>query len=176
MFRDRFGLDEQLVECRMLQVCVVRRQREFNVAREIEPAGAKGPIEQGDPPNLNVIFRRDGDLRFGLNAVIGAPKHGTVEREIGGVRLNLPADRVIRVRPQSIRVGLMDVAEGPPRILSPIRPPACDLKVSPPAVSPACICDHQAIATIAKELGFGHARMGGIEFADRWGTFADALR
>jgi hypothetical protein len=107
MFRDRFCLDEQLIEGRMLPVCVVRRQREFNVAREIETAGANGPIDQGDPPNLNVIFWRNDDLRFGLNAVIGAPEHGTVEREGGGVRLNLPADWVIRVGPHSIRIGLM---------------------------------------------------------------------
>src|SRR5512143_1988719 len=47
MFRHRFGLDEQLVECRMLPVCVMRCQREFNVACEIETACVKGPIEQG---------------------------------------------------------------------------------------------------------------------------------
>ena len=110
MFRHRLGLDEQLVEGHMLPVGVVRRQREFNVAREIETAGPKGPIGQSDPPNLNVIFWRDDDLRFGLNAVISAPEHGTVESEVGGVHLNLPADRVIRVGPQSIRVSLMDVA------------------------------------------------------------------
>ena len=176
MFRRRLGLDEQLVEGRMLPVCVVRRQGEFNVAREIETAGPEGPIDQGDPPNLNVIFRRDDDLRFRLNAVIGAPEHGTVEREDGGVRLNLPADWVIRVGPYSIRTGLMDVAEGSPRILSLIRPPACDLNVAPPTVSPTRVRDHQAIATIAKELGFGRARMGRIEFAHRWCDFADALR
>src|SRR4030043_2490402 len=176
MFRDRLGLDEKLVEGRMLPVCVVRRQREFNVAREIETAGPNGPIDQGDPPNLNVIFWRDHDLRFGLNTVIGAPEHGTVEREVGGVRLNLPADWVIRVGPHSIRVGLMDVAEGSPRILSPIRPPAGAPKVAPSAVSPARVGDHQAIATIAKELGFGRARMGGIKFAHRRCYFADALR
>src|SRR3990172_5983469 len=176
MFRYRLGLGEQLVEGRMLPVCVERRQREFNVAREIETAGAKGPIDQGDPPNLNVVFWRDDDLRFGLNAVIGAPEHGTVEREVGGVRLNLPAHWVIRVGPHSIRVGLLYVAEGSPRVLSPIRPPACDLKVAPPTVSPAGVRDHQAIATIAKELGFGRARMGGIEFAHRGRDFADALR
>jgi len=90
MFRHRLGSDEQLVEGRMLPVCVVRRQREFNVAREIETAGVKGPIDQADPPNLNVIFRRDNDLRFRLNGVIGAPEHGTIEREFGRVRLNLP--------------------------------------------------------------------------------------
>ena len=176
MFRDRFCLDEQLIEDRMLPVCVVRRQREFNVAREIETAGSNGPIDQGDPPNLNVIFWRDDDLRFGLNAVIGAPEHGTVEREVGGVRLNLPADWVIRVGPHSVRIGLMDVAEGSPRILSPIRPPACDLIGAPPTVSPPRVRDHQAIATIAKELGFRRARMGRIEFAHRWCDFADALR
>ena len=65
MFRHRLGLDEQLVEGRMLPVCVVRRQREFNVAREIETAAATGPIDQGDPPNLHVVFWRDDDLRFG---------------------------------------------------------------------------------------------------------------
>src|SRR5512136_1133097 len=163
MFRDRLGLDEQLVEGRMLPVCVVGRQREFNVAREIETAGPSGLIDQRDPPNLHVIFWRDHDLRFGLNAVIGAPEHGTVEREVGGVRLNLPADWVIRVGPYSIRVGLMDVAEGSPRILSPIRPPACDLQVAPPTVSPTRVRDHQAITTIAKELGFGRSLIDGTE-------------
>jgi hypothetical protein len=40
LFRQRLGLDEQLVERRMLPVRVVRRQRQFNVARQLEPAGA----------------------------------------------------------------------------------------------------------------------------------------
>ena len=65
MFRHRLGLDEQLVEGRMLPVCVVRRQREFNVAREIQTAAANRPIDQSDPPNLHVVFWRDDDLRFG---------------------------------------------------------------------------------------------------------------
>jgi len=56
IFRHRLGLDEQLVEGRMLPVGAVRRQGKFNVAREIETAGSNGPIDQGDPPNLNVIF------------------------------------------------------------------------------------------------------------------------
>ncbi len=100
MFAHRLGLDKQLVEGRMLPVRVVRRQRELDVAREIEAARANGSVEQRDPPNLDVIFRRDDDLGFGLNAVVDAPEHGTVEREVGGIRLDLSADRVIRVGPQ----------------------------------------------------------------------------
>src|SRR5665647_633853 len=80
MFGHRFGLDEQLVEGRMLPVDVVRRERELNVARQVEMAGANGPIEQGDPPNLNIVFRRNDDLRFGSRAVIVAPENGPVKR------------------------------------------------------------------------------------------------
>jgi len=41
MLGHRLGLGEQLVEGRMLPVCAVRRQGEFNVAREIETAGCE---------------------------------------------------------------------------------------------------------------------------------------
>jgi hypothetical protein len=86
MLRHCLGLDEQLIEGRMLPICVVRRHREFNVAR-IEATGATGPIDQSDPPNLNVIFWRDDGLGFGLNTVIGALEHGTAERKVSGIRL-----------------------------------------------------------------------------------------
>src|SRR5271157_1300375 len=109
-----------------------------------------------------------------MNPVIGAPELGTVEGKVSRIPLNLPADRVIGVRPQSIRIDIMDVAEGSPRILGPIRPPACDLKLAPLTVSTAGVRDHQAIATIAKQLGFGCGCMGRIEFAHRWRDFADA--
>jgi hypothetical protein len=83
LLRNRLGLDEQLVEGRMLPVCVVRRQRKFNVTRQLEPAAARGTIDQRHPPNLDVIFRRDDHLGFTLNAIINAPEHGPVEREVG---------------------------------------------------------------------------------------------
>src|SRR5271157_1177283 len=100
----------------MLTVCVVQRQGEFNVARELEAAGASGPVDQSDPPNLNVVFRRNNHLGFGLNTVIGAPEHGPVKRKVGGIPLNLPADWVIGVGPQAARIDILDVAEGSPRI------------------------------------------------------------
>ena len=83
----RLGLDEQLVERRMLTIRIVRRQGEFNVTRQVEPAAAGGPIDQRQPPNLNIIFRRDDDLGFALNVVINAAEHGAVQREVGAVSL-----------------------------------------------------------------------------------------
>ena len=82
LLRYRLGLDEQFVEGRMLPVGVVRRHREFNITGEIEAAGAKGTVDQGDPPNLHVIFRGDDHLRFGLNSVIRALENGPVKAKL----------------------------------------------------------------------------------------------
>ena len=82
MLRDRLGLDEQLVEGRVLEVRAVRRQGELDVAGEIQAAGADGPVDQRDPPDLHVVFGGDDDLCFGFDAVVDAPEHGAVEREV----------------------------------------------------------------------------------------------
>src|SRR5208283_2365868 len=75
MLRHRLGPDEKLVEGRMLQVCPVRRHGELDVAGELEPAGANGPVDEGDPPDLHVVFRGHDDLCFDLYAVVDAPEY-----------------------------------------------------------------------------------------------------
>ncbi len=173
LFGHRLSLDEQFVERRMLPVCVVRRQREFDVARQIELAGPERTIDQRHSPDLDVIFRGDDNLGFALNPVIDAPEHGPVEREVGGIALHLPAGRLIGVAPQPVRVDIMDVTERSPRIPGPIRSPACDLKVTPAAVAAAGVRQHQAIAAIAEQLGLGRGGMGRFELAHRRRDFAD---
>ncbi len=83
LFRRRFGLDEKFVEGRMLEVRSVRRQRELDIAGETQAAGSDGPVAERDPPDLHIVLRGDDDLRFGVNAVVGTPEHGTVERKTG---------------------------------------------------------------------------------------------
>jgi len=64
--RHGLSLNEQLVESRMLPVCVMRRQGEFDVARQIETAGPQGTIDQRQTPNLDVVVRDNDDLRLAL--------------------------------------------------------------------------------------------------------------
>src|ERR1039458_2600274 len=88
--------------------------------------------------------------------------------------LNLSADWMIGVGPQSIRIDILDVAESSPRITGSIRLPACNLMVTPLAISPSSVRDHQTITAIAKQLGFGCRSMGRIAFALGGCDFADA--
>ncbi len=99
LFRKRLCLDEQLVERRMLTIRIVRRQRELNVTRQIESAGAQRTIYQRHTPNLNVIFRGDDNLGFTLYPMIDAPEHGAVQREVGKIVINLPAGWLIGTAP-----------------------------------------------------------------------------
>ncbi len=116
MLRHRLGLDEQLVEGRMLQVRPVRRQGELDVAGEIQAAGADGPVQEGDPPNLDVVFGGDDDLRLRLDAAVDASEHGTIQREAGGIGLDFSIGGMIGVGPETIRIGLMDVAARSPQV------------------------------------------------------------
>ena len=157
----------------MLPVRIVRRQRQFNVTGQLEPAGAGGPIDQRHPPNLHVIFRRDDDLGFALDVVVDAPEHGAVQREVDANCLNLAAGWMIGVAPQPARIDVVDVTEGSPRIPGRVRSPARDLEVAPAAVAAAGVRQHQAIAAVAQQLGLGRGGMGRIELADRGRDFAD---
>ena len=81
MLRHRLGLDEQLVEGRVLEIRAVRRHGKLDVAGEIQPAGADGPVDEGDPADLHVVLGRDDDLGLCLDAVVDATEHGPVECE-----------------------------------------------------------------------------------------------
>ena len=105
-------------------------------------ARANGPIDQSDPSNLNVVFGRNDDGSFGTDTSIGAPEYSTVEGKVDRIPLNLPADGLISAGPESIRIDVVDIAEGAPWILGSIRPPSRDLKLAPLTISPAGIGEH----------------------------------
>ena len=167
LLREGFGLNEELVEGRMLAVGVVGRHGEFNIAGEIETAGAVRPVDQGNPPNLRVIFRRDDHLGFGVQPVVVTPEDRPIESKVDRIPFRLPPDRLIGTGPETIRIDLLDVAESSHTITRLIRPPAGEFLPLPLTVAATTVGDHQAIAAVAEEQTMGNSGMGGGKGAFR---------
>ena len=163
--RQCFRLNKQLVEGRMLTVRVVGGHGEFNVAGEIKAARAARAIDQGDPAHLHIVFRRNDDFRFSMDAVIATVKYGPVKGEINAIPFNLATHRMPGVGPDRTLIGFMNVAKGPLAIASLIRPPAGEFVSAPLAVTAAAVGNHQAIASVAEQQALGRGGMGSGEGA-----------
>ena len=163
----RLGLDEKLAEGRMLAVRVVQRQGEFHIAGEVQPAAAGSTVDQGDPAQFHIVLGGDDDLHFGVDAVVAAAKGGPVQIEVDLVSFRLTPHRVIGRGPELFRLGLVQVAEDPPRIQGLVRAPAGELLPAPLAVAGAAVGDHQAVAAVTEQQALGRRGVRGAEASGR---------
>ena len=130
MVRDCFGLYEELVEGRVLEVGIVRCHSQFNKAGNVQTADLSGVIDQGDPSDLHIVLRGDDNLGFAGNGVVGTPEYRPVEGKVDRIAIGTAADRMIGRRPQTIGIQLMDIATCSLGIAGRIGPPACKLSVA----------------------------------------------
>src|SRR5438309_1589693 len=74
-------LDEELAEGRTAEVRGGGGQHDLRVARHLDLAHAIAVIGDGDPPHLDVVFGRDGDVERRRDAVIHAVERRALGRE-----------------------------------------------------------------------------------------------
>ena len=135
LLRHRLRLYEELVERGVLAIRVVRRHRELDVGRQIETARPEGTVYHRHTPDLDVIFRCNDDFGLTFDVAVDAPEHRPVNREVGAESFNAPPDGLVGIAPETAGIRVTNVAECPPGILCPVRPPARDLDVAPVAVA-----------------------------------------
>ena len=160
LLRNRFGLDEELIKGRVLAIGIVGGHGKFNVTGQVQDADPGGAIDQGDPAHLHIVFRRDDDLGFAMDSVIDAPEYGPVQGKVNRIPFDFPSGGMIGAGPETIRIGLMNVAEGPLGITGRIRPPAGEFPAAPLTVAAAAVGDHQVITAIGKQQTPGGGGMG----------------
>ena len=70
--RVELGLDEQLAERRMREVVLGRCQHHLGIARDLDFARPVAAVGDRQPPHLDVVFGRDGDLQLRLEVAVAA--------------------------------------------------------------------------------------------------------
>ncbi len=141
--RDSFGLDEQLTEGRVLAVGSVRSHGEFDIACDLDLVRAGGAVDKRNTADLNIVFRRDHDLRLGLDPIIRTAEYRPIYRETHLIRFGFFIHRMIGVGPNFVAIQVFKVAIGTPRIARRIRPPSRQVRSAPSAVPTASIRHHQ---------------------------------
>ncbi len=164
---NRLGLNEKLVEGRVLSIRPVGGQRQLEVAGQLELDWFGGSIGYRDPANLDIFFRRDDDLGVGLNPLVPVPEFDSVEVKSDRIILRFFRHRLEGIGPEPVAVDVPNVAERSPVIPSRVCSPAGDIQVTPAAVSTTRTGDHQAVAPVPQQLHFGDLGVNRVISTDR---------
>src|SRR5205823_8301750 len=78
---DDFGRDKKIAERRMQRVGSRRREHNFGVARDLDRPASAGPIRNAEPPQFDIVLRRNDDLGMHVEFVISAPEFRASLRE-----------------------------------------------------------------------------------------------
>jgi hypothetical protein len=89
LLADDLGLNKEIAERRMQRVRDRRGENDFRVTRDVNRSTRPGAVGDGDPAQLDVVFRRDGNLRMRVECVIEATE----------LRLPLRENRFVFLRP-----------------------------------------------------------------------------
>ena len=94
-----FRFDEQLREGGMGDIGALRRENEFRIRRDFDPAGADARIGDGNAANFGVVFARDEHLQRRRQRAVAARQLGAVLVERDGIVVRLDAARLEARRP-----------------------------------------------------------------------------
>ena len=98
-FGQVFGLDEQLAERRMREVVARQRQRDLDVAGDVDLAHAIAVIDELQQPHFDVVLGRDGDFELRGDLLGRRIEHRDVRLEGREVAIRLAPGRQIGRRP-----------------------------------------------------------------------------
>ena len=103
------GLDEQLAERRVREVVLGTRQHDLGVAGDLDLARPVAAVGDRQPPHLDVVLGRDGDLELRLEVAVAPAERDLVEIEgrlVAGPAPGRPAGRwATRLGPTTDRAG-----------------------------------------------------------------------
>ena len=163
MRRDDLRLDEEVAEGRVGGVGGRRRHDYLRIARHLDRAPRARAIRYPDAPDLDVVLRRDGDLRMRVDLAIAAPVLGARLGEDRIVGLRLPQRRLVGRGPHLAARQVAEVAERAVAIASRVLLPARDREVAPTAIAAPGVGHHDVVAAVGKQV---HLRQGGIGVAE----------
>ena len=99
------GLDEEVAEGRVREVPAFRRQHDLGVAGQLDLAHGGAAVDHRDAAQLDVVFRRHGDLRVDVDGAVAAPDDRAVGTEGDLVVVWLDQRRLIGRRGRGRRTG-----------------------------------------------------------------------
>ena len=129
-------------------------ERDLGIARDIDRAPRARSIGEAQPPELDVVFRRDDDLGVRFDVVVEPAK---LRPSFGEYRLVVrrPLERrLVCGRPEVAARHVADVAERAPVVAGAVFAPAGYGKVFPFTVAAAGIGNHNMIPPVRQQLHF----------------------
>ena len=147
-----FGLDEQLCEGRMGDICALWPQSKFGVGCDLDVARPASRIGDGHAPNLGVVLSRNKHLKRCRQSPVASGDLDTILVEIDGIFVRLDARRLKACRPDgaALRVPKKDIRAA--IVSRGVFAPSRDSDIAPPAVSGAGRSHHYGVASIGKKL------------------------
>ena len=101
--RVEFGFDEELAERRVGEIVFGTSQDDLGVTRHFDFARQRSTIDDRQPPDFDVVFRRHGHLELRFEVAVPCPERYLVEIEDRFVVVRLAADRLVGGRPDLSR-------------------------------------------------------------------------
>ncbi len=160
---DDLGLNEEIAERGMERVRRGGGENDLRVARHLDLSALARAVRDVDAAHLDVILRRDGDLRVRVEVVVAAAELRPRLGEDRFVAFRLLERRLIRGRPELPGAHVADVAERAPVVAGAVLAPAGDGEVLPAAVAASRVRDHHVVSAVRQQL---HFRRRGVRRAE----------
>src|SRR5260370_10305700 len=136
----------------------MRRQRQFEVAGELQPTAASGTIRNGYAPQLDIIVPGDGDIHDGFDFEGTALKLRVVRAKTHRTAADRAARGLSGYCPGGARLRVADIEKRAPSIAGRIGTPSGDVEFLPAAVARSGVGDHQPIASVSVQMNARNRR------------------
>ena len=113
-------------------------------------------MAQGDPPHLDVVFRRHRDVELGGDVAVAAAQGGLVGGEGDQVFVGFDGGRLVRRRPDRAAGHVAQVDRLAGRIGGGVAAPAGDRPAAPAAAAAAGVGDDGDVGAVGEELPVRH--------------------
>ena len=162
-------LDEQVAEGRVREVAAFRRQHDLGVAGQLDLAHGRAAIDHRDAAQLDVVFRRHGDLGVDVDGAVATPEDRAIraEDDLVVVWLDQRAADRSSTRPRRLRRSRTK-QNCPQSSVGAIFAPARQRQAAARAVAAAGIGHHDGVRAVGQQVRARARRVRrGVAAADR---------
>ena len=161
------GLDEELPEGGVGEVVRRRGEHDLRVARDLDLARAVAVVREREPPHLDVVLGRDGDVEQRRDAVVAPAEGRLLGEERHQVVLGLRARRVVRRGPDGAAAHVAQVEELASRVAGRVLAVARHHAAAAEAGAAAGVRHDGGVAAVREELRVRPQRVRRAEAAQR---------
>ncbi len=150
--REVLRLEEQPSEGGVGQVVRCRGEHDLGVARDLDLAGSVAVVRDRQPPHLDVVLGRHGDVEERCDAVVATAERGLLREEGHQVVVRIRPGRVVGRGPHGPAAHVPEVDELASRVARGVVPVAGDDTTAAEAGAAARVRHDRGVAAVRQEL------------------------